>query len=689
MKKNSFHCVARSIGYYTLLAAFLLLFLPSIHAQTPVNLSPNVHPQFLDSSGNLLAGGFIYTYAAGTTTRQDTYTDSTGTTTNEWPIPLDATGAPSNGSTQTGIWLSNAGYKFCAYNSALVQQWCVDNIQPVPFLAGNNAWSGNQTFAGSSTFNGLASLTAGGSLTGIFSGNPVFSGNPSFSGNPTFTNGICPLGIVCVDGVTYAQTAAGTNSALTSAPVNGIVEVPDSANTLSDAVITIPKTKTLRFRGKGTFTVRQILFTDSTTDTTGTGSLECPEGATLQLANSVNLDVISEVDFATLTGTSNTFGVWRVTVKGCVIDGNKANQTSAGYGVRLFGRAFRIQDVTVQNCFSGGTWTEGNQAAFTNSTSDLEATMSNVHVIYNGGNGHTHKGPNDINIEHLVSNNNGGWGTQYAKSAHVSYENDYLNALGGSEVQSGGQISCSKSQFSAAAGVGLQLDNGSGATICSDSLYACVGCTAILVNTQNVNLAGAMQNSTTGLQMNNADANGNIFNLSVSNITGTQIAFTTGGGDSTYILNGNGSGNMTSGTIPTGAMLNLDVIGVTPQRYVQFQSRSINAGAWNPQLPTSNGEVLAAGNTDSAGILYTQNGSTCATASSVGANCTTTVTWPNSGFADTNYRVSCMGVGITSGVPVNGGVTSQTATTVVFQTVSASSVAAAQYTAIQCIAIHN
>ncbi len=118
------------------LFALLCLFTLPAAAQVPVALAPSMHPQFLTSAGQPLSGGVIFTYQSGTTTRQDTYTDSTGTIINAWPIPLDATGAPSNGSTQTGIWLSNNAYKFCGYNSALVQQWCTDNVSAYQILNG-------------------------------------------------------------------------------------------------------------------------------------------------------------------------------------------------------------------------------------------------------------------------------------------------------------------------------------------------------------------------------------------------------------------------------------------------------------------------------------------------------------------------------------------------------------------------
>jgi hypothetical protein len=76
----------------------------------------------------------------------------------------------------------------------------------------------------------------------------------------------------------------------------------------------------------------------------------------------------------------------------------------------------------------------------------------------------------------------------------------------------------------------------------------------------------------------------------------------------------------------------------------------------------------------------------CATAGSVGAHCTTTVSWTNA-FADTNYSVSCNGVVITSGVPVSGGMTATATGSVTFQTVAATA-SAAQYTNIVCEGFH-
>ena len=130
-----------------LFAAALLFCACFANAQVPVTMAPPLHFQFLTASGQPLALGNIYTYAAGTTTPLNTYIDSTGTSQNTNPMLLDATGSPSNGSNQTGIWLANNSYKFVAYNSQGVFQWSVDNVSGwLGLLNTVNTWTAQQTF---------------------------------------------------------------------------------------------------------------------------------------------------------------------------------------------------------------------------------------------------------------------------------------------------------------------------------------------------------------------------------------------------------------------------------------------------------------------------------------------------------------------------------------------------------------
>jgi hypothetical protein len=80
--------------------------------------------QAFSSSGQPLAGGQLYSYAAGTLTPQATYTDSSLSTPNSNPIILDAFGSAS-------VWLSPSVYKFNLLDVNGVQQanFPIDNIQ--------------------------------------------------------------------------------------------------------------------------------------------------------------------------------------------------------------------------------------------------------------------------------------------------------------------------------------------------------------------------------------------------------------------------------------------------------------------------------------------------------------------------------------------------------------------------------
>src|SRR6185312_2624566 len=87
-------------------------------------LSPTPIFKAFDNVGLPLSFGLLYTYQAGTTTPQATYTDSTGNTPNPNPVLLNARG-------EAQIWLNPLqNYKFLL-TDALGNQipgWPVDNI---------------------------------------------------------------------------------------------------------------------------------------------------------------------------------------------------------------------------------------------------------------------------------------------------------------------------------------------------------------------------------------------------------------------------------------------------------------------------------------------------------------------------------------------------------------------------------
>ena len=100
-------------------------------------LSPQPKMQFTTAAGVPLSGGKVYTYVAGTTTPQATFTDYTGATPNTNPVILNSRG-------EANIWLGGALYKFILTDTNDVEIWTVDYIS-APTSAVSPVLSGNVT----------------------------------------------------------------------------------------------------------------------------------------------------------------------------------------------------------------------------------------------------------------------------------------------------------------------------------------------------------------------------------------------------------------------------------------------------------------------------------------------------------------------------------------------------------------
>lgn len=88
-------------------------------------LLPNLFDQFFDTNGLPLSGGKLYSYIAGTTTPQATFTDKSEGTPNTNPVILDANG-------RANVWIGDALiYKFILKDSLDSTILTVDNVANV------------------------------------------------------------------------------------------------------------------------------------------------------------------------------------------------------------------------------------------------------------------------------------------------------------------------------------------------------------------------------------------------------------------------------------------------------------------------------------------------------------------------------------------------------------------------------
>jgi hypothetical protein len=136
--------------------------------------------QFFDSNGDPLSGGLLYTYAAGTTTPETTYTDDSGLTTNANPIVLD-----SAGRTPAGVWLTQAiAYKFALKTSLGIDIWTFDDIvgvNDVSAVAWADLTGTPTTLAGYGITDALSTAAAAATYAPINS--PALTGAPTAADN--------------------------------------------------------------------------------------------------------------------------------------------------------------------------------------------------------------------------------------------------------------------------------------------------------------------------------------------------------------------------------------------------------------------------------------------------------------------------------------------------------------------------
>jgi hypothetical protein len=103
-----------------------------------MNLAPVLKQRFFDANGLPLAGGSLYSYAAGTSTPQVTYQNATGTT-NTNPVVLDSAG-------YADVWLDpSLSYKIILKDSGGNTIFTEDNVTSSSI--GITTWNANTVYS--------------------------------------------------------------------------------------------------------------------------------------------------------------------------------------------------------------------------------------------------------------------------------------------------------------------------------------------------------------------------------------------------------------------------------------------------------------------------------------------------------------------------------------------------------------
>ncbi len=289
-------------------------------------LSPAPKQLFLDNNGRPLVGGKLFTYIAGTTTKRNTFTDSTGLTPNANPTILDYRGEAS-------IWLPpNLGYKYVLAPST-------DTDPPT-----NPIWTVDQLVSSQ-----LITLY-GGVDTGVANSYVL-----NFTAN--FTS--------YTDGTVIYWIPSNTNSGASTINVNslGVVAITNQDGTaLSSGQLQANQTSVIMFKG-GSF----LLLATGNVPLSGTftGTLTGMTGSPTQTVSFWIVGRLCMLRAPAVTGTSNSTAMTMTGLPAAVIPASGASAVACV----LTDNSISIGGWATVNAGTGtitfGSGINNNQAGFT------------------------------------------------------------------------------------------------------------------------------------------------------------------------------------------------------------------------------------------------------------------------------------------------------------------------------------
>ena len=303
-------------------------------------LSPVPVQRFYDNSGNLAVGGLLYTYAAGTTTPQATYTSSTGATPNANPIVLNSRG-------ECQIWCDPLlNYKYVLTDALSNTLWTVDNVQGLNLSTALSAPTGSSLVGFQLSATGAAAQT-------IFT-----KASQTVSVTDFYANGVSgalvdPTGVI--DSTLGIQAALNTGKSVYFPP--GFYKISAALNPVGSQIIygagqnlTFIKASVASQNGIALTNVSWVSIRDLTiqnTASTPTGSAIYVQGGGNNFISSTTLQLFGK-------------GLWSNSGSTLLVDNIYAYQnTGAGIVLSCFGVGIPCLAVWIRNSYSTSNGGDG------------------------------------------------------------------------------------------------------------------------------------------------------------------------------------------------------------------------------------------------------------------------------------------------------------------------------------------
>jgi hypothetical protein len=135
-----------------------------------------------------------------------------------------------------------------------------------------------------------------------------------------------------------------------------------------------------------------------------------PELSVVKMKASTNTQVFTSTGFSGLTGGNTGGGIAGFEIRDLAVDGNKANNTTAGVGIRIYGYDFRIDNVNVRNCKGTGIYCEWGSGTSAVTPDNFESSFIGIKSHDNGGDGFDLRGPHDSMLVNCIAYLNAGNG---------------------------------------------------------------------------------------------------------------------------------------------------------------------------------------------------------------------------------------------------------------------------------------